>query len=379
MFNDTQASIYITNLGKYNEGDLIGEWLNVPCTKEEFNESLKNIGVDGVIYEEYFLTDWENISGIGEYSSYEEINAIAELNEITNVKIDETIDNAHRVFNNDKEFIRNAISDYTKELIEHDEIEKDEILNRINSLKIFTEYTYDVNISLMQSLSKIKSVKNSYEVLSIEEANILINNIKDNEKRNSKSKYFYCLLAFDTGIRAEALNKLTPTSFIEKDDEVLIRGIDKGKKSYIKSISKEFYKSMKVELKIEDKEFDQCLFNFSEKNRHDMVKRAKERLGWVNRNITFHSFKKGAVTYAYESTKDIQIARKVGSHASLNTTQMYLSDSEEIFKGAVSNNYSIKNKNIEYEDYSNEELVKVLNDLPEAAQLQIKTLLSDLK
>lgn len=150
MFNDTQASIYITNLGKYTEGDLVGEWLNVPCTKEEFNESLKNIGVDGVLYEEYFLTDWENISDIGEYSSYEEINAIAELNEITNVKIDETIDNAHRVFNNDKEFIRNAISDYTKELIEHDEIEKDEILNRINSLKIFTEYTTE-NCNALES------------------------------------------------------------------------------------------------------------------------------------------------------------------------------------------------------------------------------------
>ncbi|MGW7862046.1 tyrosine-type recombinase/integrase [Staphylococcus xylosus] len=282
-----------------------------------------------------------------------------------------------------KSLNRNNIISFRSYLLDNKKLTASTVKRKLASIQELIKYMYslgyDVNISLMQSLSKIKSVKNSYEVLSIEEANILINNIKDNEKRNSESKYFYCLLAFDTGIRAEALNKLTPASFIEKDDEVLIRGIDKGKKSYIKSISKEFYKSMKVELNIEDKEFDQCLFNFSEKNRHDMVKRAKERLGWVNRNITFHSFKKGAVTYAYESTKDIQIARKVGSHASLNTTQMYLADSEEIFKGAVSNNYSIKNKNIKFEDYSNEDLIKVLNNLPEAAQLQIKTFLSDLK
>lgn len=145
-----KPAVYLTNLGKYNEGDLVGEWLNVPCTKEEFNESLKNIGVDGVRYEEYFLTDWENISGIGEYSSYEEINAIAELNEITNTKIEETIDNSHRVFSSDKEFIRNAISDYAKELREYDEIEKDEILDRLNSLKIFTEYTTE-NCNALES------------------------------------------------------------------------------------------------------------------------------------------------------------------------------------------------------------------------------------
>ncbi|MEJ7218450.1 antirestriction protein ArdA [Staphylococcus gallinarum] len=150
MFNDTQASIYITNLGKYTEGDLVGEWLNVPCSKEDFNKALNNIGVDGVRYEEYFLTDWENISGIGEHSNYDEINTIAKLNEITNIKIDDTIDNTHRVFNKDKEFIRNAITEYTKELEEHEEMETEEIIDRINSLQIFTDYTTE-NCNALES------------------------------------------------------------------------------------------------------------------------------------------------------------------------------------------------------------------------------------
>ena len=39
---------YITNLGKYNEGRLVGETLKFPATTEEVQALLKRIGVDGV-------------------------------------------------------------------------------------------------------------------------------------------------------------------------------------------------------------------------------------------------------------------------------------------------------------------------------------------
>lgn len=44
---------YITNLGKYNEGELVGETLKFPTTTEEVQALLKHIGVDGVRYEEF--------------------------------------------------------------------------------------------------------------------------------------------------------------------------------------------------------------------------------------------------------------------------------------------------------------------------------------
>lgn len=47
---------YITNLGKYNEGQLAGETLKFPTTTEEVQALLKRIGVDGVRYEEIFIT-----------------------------------------------------------------------------------------------------------------------------------------------------------------------------------------------------------------------------------------------------------------------------------------------------------------------------------
>ena len=41
---------YVTNLGKYNEGELVGETLKFPATTEEVQALLKRIGVDGIRY-----------------------------------------------------------------------------------------------------------------------------------------------------------------------------------------------------------------------------------------------------------------------------------------------------------------------------------------
>ena len=41
---------YITNLGKYTEGMMVGETLKFPTTTEEVQALLKRIGVDGVRY-----------------------------------------------------------------------------------------------------------------------------------------------------------------------------------------------------------------------------------------------------------------------------------------------------------------------------------------
>ncbi|WP_392563565.1 antirestriction protein ArdA [Orbus wheelerorum] len=75
-------SIFLTNLGKYNEGFLIGEWLALPTTADEIKECFKRINIDAVDYEEYFLTDYESeINGItyyiSEYSNLNELNYLA--------------------------------------------------------------------------------------------------------------------------------------------------------------------------------------------------------------------------------------------------------------------------------------------------------------
>ena len=50
---------YITNLGKYNEGELVGETLKFPTSPQEAQALLKHIGVDGIRYEEFFITSFD--------------------------------------------------------------------------------------------------------------------------------------------------------------------------------------------------------------------------------------------------------------------------------------------------------------------------------
>lgn len=72
--------IYLTNLGKYNEGHLIGEWVDLPISEEELQKVLDRIGINEE-YEEYFITDYEtDLEGIeiGEYSNLEDLNEMAE-------------------------------------------------------------------------------------------------------------------------------------------------------------------------------------------------------------------------------------------------------------------------------------------------------------
>ena len=75
---------YITNLGKYNEGALVGEYLKFPTTTEEVQALLKRIGIDGVRYEEIFITDYDGdmpelYANFGEYESIDELNYLASL------------------------------------------------------------------------------------------------------------------------------------------------------------------------------------------------------------------------------------------------------------------------------------------------------------
>ena len=80
---------FITNLGKYNEGALIGEWVSFPATPKEVKKALEKIGIGakdefGNVYEEWFITDYNcDVDGLakninfGEYENLDELNYLA--------------------------------------------------------------------------------------------------------------------------------------------------------------------------------------------------------------------------------------------------------------------------------------------------------------
>lgn len=87
---------FITNLGLYNEGDLVGEWIEFPISDEELEAVKKRIGIDEN-HEEWFFTDYESdfdvTDSLGEYESIDHLNEIAEaLNSIEDDGMKEAVD-----------------------------------------------------------------------------------------------------------------------------------------------------------------------------------------------------------------------------------------------------------------------------------------------
>ena len=84
---DYPFAAFITNLGKYNEGELVGEWVKFPITAEELKKVFDRIGIGqkddfGQPYEEWFITDYDCYVGalydkLGEYENLDELNYLA--------------------------------------------------------------------------------------------------------------------------------------------------------------------------------------------------------------------------------------------------------------------------------------------------------------
>ena len=85
--NDFSLSAFVANLGKYNEGELIGEWVRFPVQQEEMEAVLDRIGIGeadpfGNVYDELFITDMTtNAPKVGEilshYENIEKLNYFA--------------------------------------------------------------------------------------------------------------------------------------------------------------------------------------------------------------------------------------------------------------------------------------------------------------
>ena len=78
-----RMEIFLTNLGKYVEGYLVGQWVKLPVPEDKLESILKEIGINDE-YEEYFITDYEtSFCGLrdvlGEYERIEMLNELAEM------------------------------------------------------------------------------------------------------------------------------------------------------------------------------------------------------------------------------------------------------------------------------------------------------------
>jgi antirestriction protein len=88
--------IFLTNLGAYNRGELIGDWIDLPMDEDELQIKLQeilNAGGEENNDEESFITDFENDYDykVGEYENLMELNELAQdLEDLVN-NLDENI------------------------------------------------------------------------------------------------------------------------------------------------------------------------------------------------------------------------------------------------------------------------------------------------
>lgn len=143
--HDCPFEAFITNLGKYNEGALVGEWVKFPTTAEELQKVFERIGIGskddfGRPYEEWFITDYDcYVDGLyemlGEYENLDELNYLAS-------KLEELDDHDYEHFQ-----AAMQVSDYTgsvKDLINLiDNLDKYEIYPGVEDYSDLGHYYID--------------------------------------------------------------------------------------------------------------------------------------------------------------------------------------------------------------------------------------------
>lgn len=103
---ETVFSAYVTNAGRYGEGYDYGGMLRFPTTKEQVQELLKRIGIDGVRYQEIFIPCFDDdVLGVceymGEYEGIDELHYLAcllsELDEYSLTVLEAVVDKGEHV------------------------------------------------------------------------------------------------------------------------------------------------------------------------------------------------------------------------------------------------------------------------------------------
>ncbi|MBN1467201.1 MAG: antirestriction protein ArdA [Fusobacteriaceae bacterium] len=82
-----EINVYVANLGKYNEGYLVGEWLELPTDEETINNHIEKVLTDNGKYpvgqyEEIAIHDYESPINVNEYDDIYKLNEF--LNEVQN-------------------------------------------------------------------------------------------------------------------------------------------------------------------------------------------------------------------------------------------------------------------------------------------------------
>lgn len=168
------------------------------------------------------------------------------------------------------------------------------------------------------------------DIFTINEIKLLINNA--NEKHSTLYK-----IAVLTGVRVSALLNLTLDSFkIHKNGNITITGLDKGNKRFTNVVTEDIYNEC-VALAKKNYKNDK-IFNMTRQNASIQLKKLIEKLDidTTDRKLSFHSFKKSAVTIAGDLSKgDIRKMLEISHHNNPELTLKIYDKSKQNFDNNI--------------------------------------------
>lgn len=228
------------------------------------------------------------------------------------------------------------------------------------------------DLTFFELIDTLKNNANSYEAMPMEVVEQYLEAIRF-EKNKHLEKQLIIKTAIETGLRESELRELEWSQFKADGERVYISGFGKGDVKYLEVISRDFYNEL-LQLKVEGQK---KVFTLTKKNLTDMMIRLKKQLRHEDRNYTFHSFKKTAVTNTYRLTGSITDAQKKGKHKHLATTQLYLQEEEVKMTGYYSLEGNL-NHNL-YKEVSHEVLLDTLKGMTKEMLFVLNLKLQDNK
>ena len=129
--------VYITDLAAYNEGVLVGEWVELPIGEEELKDKVQETLETGLQasrqedlcccskHEEYFITDYMGELEVGQYANVYRLNR--QLLEVEEQGEDDTVFKMLMGFYGDLEDVMNIIRDHNY-IVFHDVKDEEDVV-----------------------------------------------------------------------------------------------------------------------------------------------------------------------------------------------------------------------------------------------------------
>lgn len=194
---------------------------------------------------------------------------------------------------------------------------------------------------------------------------------------HSRLKQSAIKIAVECALRLDEVLSLEVGQFTVEGDVVILRGYGKGSEEYLDKLSLTLYEEILSTSNADINNPKSKIFSpLSTKNLTDMMTRIKNKLGYEDRNFSFHSFKKTSVTFVYRLTGDILEAQRKGRHKSLDTTRKYLKSEDY----GVTGMFSVRSHDEKmYEKATHKELVKAISKMNKDFQFLLNAKLNSLK